>query len=85
MYSTLTRLVTTWLPMGGAFLLVLGHESPPHSWLVALCQCLLFGWTARQIIRREAQVGKTTYATWLFLLLVILTSLLSLLFAIVAA
>jgi hypothetical protein len=78
MYSTLTRLVKTWLPMGCALLLALGHCSHRYSWLVGLSQCLLFAWTVSQISRREAQLGRTTYATWLFLLLVAIIILLSL-------
>jgi hypothetical protein len=83
MYATLTRLVKTWLPLGGAFLIALGHGSHRYSWLVGLCQGLLFAWTISHISRREAQVGRTTYATWLCLLLIAFILLLSFAFWVV--
>ncbi|TGE14623.1 hypothetical protein [Hymenobacter elongatus] len=68
--STANRWLKTWLPVVGAFVLV------PVYGLNALGgsigQGLLLGLTARQIIKREGEVGRTTAATWLFLLVVLI-------------
>lgn len=69
MYSTLSRVLLTWVPVGTALLVSTLHSR--STWLaVALGQLLLLSLSGKQISEHEAQVGQTTYATWLFLLLV---------------
>lgn len=67
-FNTLTRRLNTQLPVLGAFLLAPLHGL--NVLIAAICQCLLL--TARQIFRREGEVGKTTAATWIVLLAVLL-------------
>jgi hypothetical protein len=69
------RRLRTWLPVLGAMLLM-----PLHSKSVLLAaggQILLLGWSANQVSRREAALGRTTGATWLLLAVAGLIGLLS--------
>ncbi|MCB2408198.1 hypothetical protein [Hymenobacter lucidus] len=66
--STVKRGLTTWLPVVDAFFLVPVYGLSALAGIIG--QVLLLALTAHQIIRREGEVGKTTAATWFFLLAV---------------
>jgi hypothetical protein len=64
------------LPLGVGLLLVPLHHKDNTWWvtlLVAAGQFLVLGWTARRIYQYEAQVGQTTLATGVWVLVLLLT------------
>jgi hypothetical protein len=75
-----TRLLTTLLPLALVLLMVPLHHKDNAWWvtlLVGAGQCLVLGWTAQRIYHYQAQVGKTTVATWVWVLVFVLTVCLS--------
>jgi hypothetical protein len=71
-----TRLLTTLLPLLVALVLVPVHHKDNSWWLTSLVvagQCLVLGWTAQRIHHYEVQVGKTTLATWVWVLVLLFT------------
>ena len=69
------RLFTTLLPLVVVLLLVPLHHKDNAWWLTLLVgvgQCLVLGWTAQRISHYQAQVGKTTLGTWVWVLVLVL-------------